>query len=520
MTSLEKRNSSRKTRQIRANVTSKQTRTDEKGQPIQDGGTFVRSGDMPSEGAASPLVPDEQTYIRPTNESQADVATQVVDADGGLVEPRPIPFEESGDLAAGAIVKDRFVIEGLLGRGGMGVVYRARDLRKEETQDRDPYVALKVLGESFRRDQRMVIAMQREARKAQTLAHPTIATVYDFDRDGDLVFLTMEMLQGDPLDEFIKKHPQGVGVDQARNIIRGLCLGLSYAHNKNIIHSDFKPGNVFLTADNRTKILDFGIARAAPVSNLDEDSQQTQFDAGTLGALTPAYASCEMFEGKEPHPADDVYALAVVSYQLLTGRHPFDFKPAYKARSEQLAPEPIRTLKRREWRAIERGLAFDRDARSGHASAFLKDFEGSPRIRLTLAAVATALALTTGYLVYEESRKVIDNRPEVSFASLPEPVQRDFEQRLQEGHELRSFSDYASALRQYQEAYLLHPKNPRAVRALEDLFAHLDELTRNDPAAEQRQIIAENLAALRAVDPFLANRPALKALAARLAPAP
>ena len=113
-------------------------------------------------------------------------------------------------LAVGTVIKDRFVIEGLLGRGGMGVVYRAKDLRKEETQDRDPFVAMKVLGETYRRDQRMIIAMQREARKAQTLAHPNISTVYDFDRDGQMVFLTMEMLQGDPLDEFIKKNPHGI----------------------------------------------------------------------------------------------------------------------------------------------------------------------------------------------------------------------------------------------------------------------------------------------------------------------
>ena len=111
----------------------------------------------------------------------------------------------------------------------------------------------------------MIIAMQREARKAQTLAHPNISTVYDFDRDGQIIFMTMELLKGDPLDAFIKKNPNGIPREQAFGIVRGLCLGLAYAHNKNIIHSDFKPGNVFLTDDNRVKILDFGIARAALV---------------------------------------------------------------------------------------------------------------------------------------------------------------------------------------------------------------------------------------------------------------
>jgi serine/threonine protein kinase len=107
----------------------------------------------------------------------------------------------------GSVINDRFVIEGILGRGGMGVVYRARDLRKEETGDRDPFVALKVLSDEFRRDPRMVIALQRESRKAQTLAHPNIATVYDFDRDGDIVYLTMEELDGQPLNDVIREHP-------------------------------------------------------------------------------------------------------------------------------------------------------------------------------------------------------------------------------------------------------------------------------------------------------------------------
>src|SRR5690606_11537505 len=115
-----------------------------------------------------------------------DDATIVVDR--GRQDSRP------SDLSIGSVVNRRFVIEGVLGRGGMGVVYRARDLRKEETGDRDPYVALKVLSDEFRRDPRMAVALQREARKAQTLAHPNIATVYDFDRDDNIVYLTMEEL--------------------------------------------------------------------------------------------------------------------------------------------------------------------------------------------------------------------------------------------------------------------------------------------------------------------------------------
>ncbi|MEM1433628.1 MAG: serine/threonine-protein kinase [Pseudomonadota bacterium] len=458
----------------------------------------------PPQTTAAPADPQAATRAAPETGTPAPAAMAAPAARG------------SEDLAIGAVIKNRFVVEGLLGRGGMGVVYRVKDLRKEETNDRNPYLAMKVLSDQYRRDPRMIMAMQREARKAQTLAHPNITTVYDFDRDDQLAFLTMEMLEGTPLDEFIRQHPEGIPRAQALGIIRGLCIGLAYAHNKNIIHSDFKPGNIFLTDDNRTKILDFGIARAAPVNPVDGSSEVTQFDAGVLGALTPAYASCEMLDGQEPNPADDVFALAIVSYQLLTGRHPFDSRTASEARELGLVPAPIRGLKRREWRAIAHGLAFDRSRRTGHAALFLRELEGSPKIRLALVAVIAALAVTSGYLVYEESRKVIENRPDVAFAALSSDVQDQFRTRLEEGRMLESFADYSSALQQYKSAYQLHPKNPEAVAALESLFTHLYQLSLDAPEATRLEVLAENLADVRTLDGYLADRPALKALAEKL----
>src|SRR5262245_42780353 len=318
-------------------------------------------------------------------------------ADVNGVPESSVAIAEPDALGPGSIIKDRFVIESVIGRGGMGVVYRARDMRKEETRDRDPYVALKVLSDQFRRNPTMVIGLQREARKAQTLAHPNITTVFDFDRDDEIVYITMEVLEGKPLNQLIEMHPMGLEKTRALHILRGLCLGLAYAHNKNIVHSDFKPGNVFVTEEDRSKILDFGIARAAPVERI-EASQTTQFDASELGALTPSYASCEMFEGRDPHPSDDVYALAVVAYQLFSGKHPFDMAPAPQARSQKLEPTPIKGLKRREWRAIRRGLEFAREKRSANAAEFLRDLEGSPRLRLAVAAAAVLLVGGSGYI--------------------------------------------------------------------------------------------------------------------------
>ena len=163
--------------------------------------------------------------------------------------------------------------------------------------------------------------------------------------------MTMEMLEGKPLDAFIKSMPkEGLTEAEALEIVTGLGEGLGYAHENGLVHSDFKPGNAFVLYEGPVKVIDFGIARAAgsaaqdpaPQHNIhktgletdlnpapsDNTAGTTDFDAGTLGALTPAYATVEMFDGKEPAPSDDIYALACVAVQLLTGKHPFRKKTA------------------------------------------------------------------------------------------------------------------------------------------------------------------------------------------------
>jgi serine/threonine protein kinase len=421
-------------------------------------------------------------------------------------------FGREGELQPGDVIKDRFEIVKVLGRGGMGVVYKAIDRRKVEAQDRDPYVALKALSRQWRANERMVIALQREARKAQTLAHPNIATVYDFDRDGEMVYITMEQLSGAPMDDFIRDHPKGISRQQAAPIIRGICLALAYAHNKGIVHSDFKPGNVFLNNGTNPKVLDFGIARAAPVSGNVEASDQTTFDAGELGALTPSYAALEMFKGEPPHPADDVYALAVTTYQLLTGRHPFDNLPAPQARSAARRPEFIRGLKRREWQAIRRGLEFNRADRIGHAEEFLRVFEGPKRARVAIAASAVLAILLAGYSAFDQIQERARVSPDVPWAELPLDVRTAFEEHIKNGDNAWRYNDAAGAILSWREAYDLHPRNPDATRLLVKGFTSMAEraIASNDP--EVRSSVALNLASLMETDGYLRTHPELKRL--------
>ena len=290
---------------------------------------------------------------------------------------------DSQVLGVGSILKNRFVIENEIGRGGMGVVYRAKDNLKEKFQDRNPYIAIKVLSEQCKANPDFLMALQREAGKAQKLAHPNIVTVYDFDSDGQNVFMTMEYLEGETLQNLLSRNwLVSLPVDKTLALIESMGEGLSYAHKKGIVHCDFKPGNVFLTTDDSVKILDFGIARAD--RNFDQSHPDTtRFDAGSLGALTPAYASCELLENVPPDQRDDVYGLACVAYELFTGRHPFNKLPANVARDGQVKPDPVKGLSKKQWKALLRGLAFDRSERTASVAEFLQGLLGHEKKRAT-----------------------------------------------------------------------------------------------------------------------------------------
>ena len=328
------------------------------------------------------------TGSRPTSSSWSDLGRFVA---------------EGAALSTGSIVKERFVLEEELGRGGMGIVFRARDLRKDEAQDRNPWVALKLLNDEFRRHPESLKALQRESRKAQHLAHANVVTVYDFDRDGGNVFMVMELLEGQSIDRIIRdSEGEGVGVERALRLTRDMCRAMAYAHEQGVVHSDFKPANAFLTKENVVKVFDFGIARAAKRSDIASTGSTTLFDPGTLGALTPTYASCEMIEGLEPDSRDDVYAIACVAYELLTGKHPFNRISAVEARDKKMIAKRPRGLKRQQWRAIQHGLEFNRENRTTSAQQFMNELMPRKRRSSTgigIAAVVVIALVVAGFLV-------------------------------------------------------------------------------------------------------------------------
>ncbi len=401
--------------------------------PAADGEATVintaRTGSRPQ----SPPNEDTTTFS-PTTGIPRDLTA------GGTTQGPDYGASETAQLLAEGerIIKSRFVLEKLLGSGGMGSVYKARDLRKVEAHDRNPYVAIKVLNEDFQKHPDAFISLQREARKSQHLAHPNIVTVYDFDRDGDIVFMTMEYLEGEPLDKYLKTNKAkgilGASDKDALLLTRGMCAALARAHVQNIVHSDFKPGNVFVTTKGDAKVFDFGIARAVASSERHgqaSEGDKTVFDAGDLGALTPAYASLEMLQGEEPDPRDDIYALAIVVYQLFTGKHPFDRLPANQAEQKKLKPEKPPRLTAQQWKAVRRGLAFKRAERTPSAEIFLQEFEHKAPIKVYMAAALVAILFATViYSVIQgpqivERERVVEKSTGVDLATARLDFQRE-----------------------------------------------------------------------------------------------
>ncbi|MGA9532134.1 MAG: protein kinase [Anaerolineales bacterium] len=213
------------------------------------------------------------------------------------------PFTNNAPSLAG-----RYQLLRPLGQGGMAEVYQARDLNLQ----RD--VAIKLLRRDYINDSAFQARFQQEARAAANLLHPNIVTVYDFGHDQDRFFIVMEFVDGTDLKTLLRRRGR-LPTDSAVHLMIQICSGVGYAHRAGLVHCDLKPHNLLVTADDRVKITDFGIARALAGIQPDEHHDVVWG--------SPLYFSPEQAAGRSPSPASDVYSLGVVFYEMLTGRTPF-----------------------------------------------------------------------------------------------------------------------------------------------------------------------------------------------------
>jgi formylglycine-generating enzyme required for sulfatase activity len=288
----------------------------------------------------------------------------------------------------------RFGLTELAGEGGMSRVYKAVDLRMVEAGTEDPHVAVKVLNIPFEDVTDAMALLHREMRHLQDLVHPNIVRVFDCDRDGDTVFMTMEYLAGSTLTRKIRA-PGFTGVDaaQALPIIRSVAAALEFAHGKRIVHGDLTPGNVMIATSGAVKVIDFGIARiiADPVKSFIGRASSR---ADAVTGVTPAYASPQLIENRGgADPSDDVYSLGCIAWELLTGSHPFNRKQSTLARDAGDKLERHARLTARQYRALARALQFDRKARTPSAWQFVEELTGERQRRHLKIAVAAAFAV-------------------------------------------------------------------------------------------------------------------------------
>ncbi len=267
-------------------------------------------------------------------------------------------------IKPGLIIRDTYCLEAKVGKGGMGEVWKALDLIQDAGDSKDKFVAIKLINQEIKSHPDALKALVREFSRYKKLIHTNIVKAYELNHDHNDIFIAMEFLEGAELKDFIKQHPNGIPLKQAQPIIKSMCDALEYAHTEGIIHLDFKPGNVFYNPKTHLcKVIDFGIARLSD----PEERDKTRFDPGSLGAITTAYASCDMHLQADPCPKDDVYSLACVIYELLSGHHPFNRTDALIAERKKMQAAPIQGLSRDEMQAIVHGLRFRAADRTGSA---------------------------------------------------------------------------------------------------------------------------------------------------------
>jgi len=277
----------------------------------------------------------------------------------------PVPSVRPSRFVTGTLFAGRYRIVGPLGRGGMGEVYRADDLRLGQP------VALKFLPEQLQDDPDRRERLFGEVRLARQVSHPAVCRVYDVGEADGQPFLSMEYVDGEDLASLLRRIGR-LPRDKALEIARQLCAGLASAHDRDVLHRDLKPENVMLDGRGKVRITDFGLAMLAESLRGDD-----------VRSGTPAYMSPEQLAGREATVRSDVYALGLVLYELFTGRRAFGGKSAVELARQHQEEDPARpsTLIDDLDPAVERCI--------------LRCLEKDPRMR-PASALAVAAALPGG----------------------------------------------------------------------------------------------------------------------------
>jgi serine/threonine-protein kinase len=314
----------------------------------------------------SPSTPKTNAaYPRPRNTPPSNPTLTTSDPIGG------------GRFTPGTIVAERYRIVALLGRGGMGEVYRAEDLRLSQV------LAIKFLPEALARNESALARFHSEVRVARQVSHPNVCRVFDIgDADG-VPFLTMEYVDGEDLSSLIRRIGR-LPEDKATEVSRQVCAGLAAAHDRGVVHRDLKPSNVMLDGTGKARITDFGLAGIA-----------ANIQGAEVRAGTPAYMAPEQLAGKEVTIRSDIYSLGLVMFEILTGRRAYDaatLPELMKAREQGTITNPSTIVKDLDpliERVILRCLEKDPAKRPASAMQVAAALPGGDPLTAALAAGET-----------------------------------------------------------------------------------------------------------------------------------
>ncbi|MBX3063222.1 MAG: protein kinase [Anaerolineae bacterium] len=288
---------------------------------------------------------------------------------------------------------------GLLGKGGMAAVYRAR----QTNMKRD--VAVKVIESDLAQTEEFSRRFEREVETIASFSHPHILKVFDFGRDEGLVYLVMELLPGGSLAEKIRSGP--MPLPQVMELLDQIAAALDYAHNRGVVHRDMKPQNVMLDEAGNAFLTDFGIAKV-----MSSGTATLSTVAGTIMG-TPAYMSPEQWKTQPVDARTDIYALGIILYEMLTGELPFKADTAFGLMHKHVNEEPpMRTMEKRFApgieRVIQRALAKNPDDRYGSAGQLARDF----RAAVDRHALTVSPFLDPKDAVEEDAVTLIEIEPE------------------------------------------------------------------------------------------------------------
>ena len=281
------------------------------------------------------------------------------------------------DLSPGQTFAGRYRIEQVLGRGGMGVVYKAIDTQLDET------VAIKTLpGDVMQRSPEDLERFKREIRLARKITHRNVLRTYDYGEADGVYFISMEFVRGYTLSE-LEQETRELATRAAMGIARQICRGLHAAHEQGIIHRDIKPQNVLIDSKGEVKLMDFGIARVA-------ESTEAMTQAGLIVG-TPHYMSPEQVQGNTLDPRSDVYSMGILIYEMLVGRRPFEATSLTGVLAAHITekPKPVVEMRPEVGQQINdivmKCLAKDPKQRYADAGALLNDLD---RVQAPTAAAA------------------------------------------------------------------------------------------------------------------------------------